>query len=161
MAVSAAFAAEERPPYVVAFDIPIPVKPAAAEASTFQPPDKDKGEDFFPKNAIDGKPNTRWSSAFEEPQWILLDLGEVYDIDKVIINWESAYAVSYKIETSADRTSWKEVYATDSGKGRTETVTFPLTKTRYIKVDCLKKAGEWGFSIWEVSVYGKRKLVLF
>ena len=91
----------------------------------------------------------------------MLDLGEAYNVDKVIVFWESAYAASYKIEISDDKANWKEIYATETGRGKVETITFPLSKIRYIRIDCIKKSGEWGFSIWEVSVYGKRKLVLF
>lgn len=158
---AAALAAEGETLRAVRFDIPLPIRPAAAEASTTQSPDKEKGEDFFTKNAIDGSLNTRWSSVFGEPQWLVVDLGGVYDVDKVIISWESAYAASYKIELSEDKVNWKEAYSTEKGRGRVETITFPIAKARYIKIDCIKKSGEWGFSIWEVSVYGKRKLVLF
>ena len=158
---NAALAAEGEPFRVVRFDVPLPIRQVAAEASSTQPPDKEKGEDFFTKNAIDGNLNTRWSSAFGEPQWLVVDLGEIYNVDKVIISWESAYAASYKIELSEDKIIWKEAYSTENGKGRVETITFPITKARYIKIGCAKKSGEWGFSIWEVSVYGKRKLVLF
>jgi hypothetical protein len=145
----------------VEFDVPLPVKSVSADASSTQPPDKDKEEDFFAKNAIDGKANTRWSSIFAEPQWLILDLGEEFNIDKLIISWESAFASSYKIGVSVDRTSWKEVFSTVSGRGGTETVTFPLTRARYIKIDLSQKNGDWGFSVWEISVFGKRKLVLF
>lgn len=156
-----ACAQEPQHPHVVEFNVPMPVKAVSADASSAQPPDKDKGEDFFAKNAIDGKANTRWSSIFEEPQWFIIDLGEKFNIDKLIISWESAFASSYKINLSEDRISWKEVFSTGTGRGGTETVTFPLSKARYIKIDLLKKNGDWGFSVWEMSVYGKRKLVLF
>ena len=163
LVANAALAAGEGSLRAIKFDIPLSIKPAAVatEASSTQPPDKNKGEDFFTKNAIDGNLNTRWSSTFEEPQWLVVDLGDIYDVDKVIISWESAYAASYKIMLSEDRINWKDAYSTETGRGRVETITFPIAKTRYIKIDCIKKSGEWGFSIWEVSVYGKRKLVLF
>lgn len=157
----AAFACAQESPHMIVFDVPEMLKPADAEASSTRPTEKDKEEDFYAKNVIDKRSNTLWSSTFEEPQWLMLDLGGVSDVDKVVISWGPAYAVSYKIEVSAQEGSWKEVYATDSGRGRTETVTFPLARARYIKLDLLKKSGEGGFSLWEISVYGKRKLVLF
>jgi len=147
--------------HAVRFDIPLPVRVEDADASSTQPPDKEKAEDFSTDNAIDGKANTRWSSTFEEPQWLMLDLGDEYDVDKLIISWESAFASSYRINISNDRISWKEVFSTASGRGGTETVTFPLSRARYVKIDLIKKNGEWGFSVWEISVFGKRKLVLF
>lgn len=160
-AQTAAEPSEAQQQHVIRFEIPLPVKAAGVEASSTQPPDKDKAEDFFAGNAIDGKANTRWSSIFEEPQWFILDLGEEFDVDKLIISWESAFASSYKIGVSSDRSAWKEVFSTTSGRGGTETVTFPISRARYIKIDLLSKNGDWGFSVWEISVYGKRKLVLF
>lgn len=77
------------------------------------------------------------------------------------MSWGPAYAASYKIGTSEDRINWKEAYSTDAGKGGTDTVALPLAKAKYIKIDCVKKGGGVGFSISEVSVYGKMELVLF
>ena len=159
----------------IRFDIPLSVKPADVEASSALAADKEKEEDLSAKNAIDGKLNTRWSSASGEPQWLILDLDDTYNIDKVIVSWGQDYAVSYKIETSEDRINWKEVYSTEAGKGKTETVTIPLVKAKYIKIDCIRKgegqgpakAGQGpakagrGFSISEISVYGKKELMLF
>lgn len=156
------------PPRLIKLDIPLYIKPANAEASSIQPPDKEKEEDLSAKNAIDGKLNTRWNSAAGEPQWLILDLDDAYNVDKVIVSWGPAYAVSYKIETSEDRINWKEAYLTVAGKGRTDTVVLPPTKAKYIKIDCINRgagqgpaiAGQ-GFSISEVSVYGKKEFMLF
>ena len=165
---AAAVAGAGEPLRLIRLDIHLSIKPADAEASSIHPPDKEKEEDLSAKNAIDGKLNTRWNSAPGEPQWLILDLDDVYNINKVMVSWGPAYAASYKIETSEDRINWKEAYSTDTGKGRTNTVAFPLTEAKYIKIDCVKKGGGQGpakagegFSISEVSVYGKRELVLF
>ena len=158
---NSALAAGEKPLRVVKFDLPLPVSPVAAEASSTQPPDKNKAEDLSAKNAIDGNLNTRWSSTPEEPQWLVVDLGDVYDIDKVIISWGPGYASSYKIELSEDRINWKEAYSTETGRGKVDTITFPIEKIGFIKIDCIKIGGEPGLSIREVTVYGKKKLVLF
>ena len=161
LVANAALAAGEEPLRVIKFDLPLLIRPVDAEASSAQPPDKNKAEDFSPNNAIDAKLNTSWNSALDEPQWLVADLGETYDVDKVIISWGSAYAASYKIAMSEDKINWKEAYSTDTGRGGVETLIFPIAKARYIKIDCIKKSGESGFSIREVSVYGKRKIVLF
>ena len=33
------------------------------------------GTDYRPENAVDGLPDTRWSSEFSDPQWLAIDLG--------------------------------------------------------------------------------------
>ena len=37
-------------------------------------------------------PGTRWSSAFSDPQWIQVDLGQTATVDQVVLTWEAAYA---------------------------------------------------------------------
>ena len=54
------------------------------------------------ENAVDGSMSTRWSSAFSEPHSISVDLGDVYDLDRVVIHWEAAFAVAYDVEVSMD-----------------------------------------------------------
>jgi hypothetical protein len=62
-----------------------------------------------PGNAVDGNPSTRWSSAYEDNQWIQVDLGSVVAFDQVVIVWESADALSYAIQVSDDGTTWTDV----------------------------------------------------
>ena len=52
------------------------------------------------ENAVDGSMSTRWSSAFSEPHSISVDLGDVYDLDRVVIHWEAAFAVAYDVALS-------------------------------------------------------------
>src|SRR6185503_4156216 len=43
----------------------------------------------LPGNAVDGNLNSRWSSAFSDPQWIQIDLGATYTICRVVLRWET------------------------------------------------------------------------
>jgi hypothetical protein len=62
-----------------------------------------------PGNAVDGDPTTRWSSAYEDDQWIEVDLGSAVSFDQIVIVWEAATALSYAIQVSADGTTWTDV----------------------------------------------------
>ncbi|GEM_PF-3542469 len=146
---------------MVELDIPLAVKAVSADASSVMSPGKEKTEDFSAKNAIDGKAGTQWASDPGEPQYIILDLGRDIAVDKLIIAWGSSRASSYDIEVSGNGSLWTGVFSTESGRGGTETVIFPLSKARYIKITFLKNEEETGFCIREISVYGKKKLILF
>jgi hypothetical protein len=61
------------------------------------------------QNAVDGNPATRWSSAYEDNQWIQVDFGSVTAFDQVVITWESADALNYAIQVSDDGTAWTDV----------------------------------------------------
>ena len=62
-----------------------------------------------PQNAIDGNPDTRWSSAYEDNQWIQVDFGTPVSFNQVLIVWEQAYALNYVIQVSDDATTWTDV----------------------------------------------------
>ena len=43
------------------------------------------GENLDPQSAIDGDPSTRWSSKFEDNQWLIIDLGQPIEIKKITL----------------------------------------------------------------------------
>src|ERR1044072_2842689 len=51
-----------------------------------------------PAAAVDGNAGTRWSSANTDAQWLQVDLGASTSVNKVVLNWEAAYASGYKIQ---------------------------------------------------------------
>jgi hypothetical protein len=62
-----------------------------------------------PGNAVDGNPGTRWASAYEDNQWIEVDLGSAVPFDQVVIVWEQAYPLNYAIQVSSNGTTWTDV----------------------------------------------------
>ncbi len=56
-------------------------------------------------NAVDGNGATRWSSLYNvDPQWITVDLGASYNVNRVRLNWEAAYGRRYRVEVSPNNT---------------------------------------------------------
>jgi hypothetical protein len=103
--------------------------------------------------AFDGDAGTRWSSAASDPQWIQVDLGSSQSISQVILNWETAYAKSFKIQTSDDGTTWTDVYSTTTGAGGVQTLAVNGSG-RYVRMSGTVRATQWGYSLWEFQVYG-------
>lgn len=103
--------------------------------------------------AFDGYYLTRWSSAYEDNQWISVDLGKIYSIDRVKLNWEAAYGSSYRVQVSTDGTSWSDVYSTTAGKEGLDSISFNPVYARYIRMMGITRATEWGFSLYEFEVY--------
>ena len=105
-------------------------------------------------NAVDGNFNTRWGSAYSDPQWIYVDLGATNSINGVILYWESAYGKSFSIQTSLDASSWTNVYSTTSGVGGTQIITFPTTNALYVRMYGTQRGTVYGYSLFEFQVYG-------
>ena len=104
-------------------------------------------------DAVDGNTGTRWSSAFSDPQWLEVDLGSSQAICQVALNWEAAYATAFQIQTSTDGTNWTTIYSTTTGTGGTQTLNVTGTG-RYIRMYGTARATQYGYSLWEFSVYG-------
>ncbi|WJK43457.1 discoidin domain-containing protein [Solwaraspora sp. WMMA2056] len=117
-----------------------PVSPSSAEAPH-----------FGASAAVDGDLGSRWSSAFRDPQWIAVDLGALWRIRSVTLHWEHAYAVAYRVETSADGRHWSTGYATRTGTG---TVHLELSGTdaRYVRMSGTTRNGQYGYSLLEFEV---------
>ncbi len=107
---------------------------------------------FLASNAIDGDMGTRWSSSFNDNQWLEIDLGRTRHFYGLTIHWESAYASVYTIEVSSDAADWMTVYTELNGDGGTDECLFPEQSKRYIRINCVTRSSQWGSSIYEVTV---------
>lgn len=105
------------------------------------------------RNAVDGDITTRWGSKFSDPQSITVDLGTVQPVARAVLRWETAYARTYRLETSTDGATWHEVYATTGGNGAEDNLTFPPTPTRYLRLTGTQRATTYGYSLWELEAY--------
>ncbi|MFI0896267.1 discoidin domain-containing protein [Streptomyces sp. NPDC020983] len=103
--------------------------------------------------AVDGNTGTRWSSAASDPQWLQVDLGATATLTSVTLRWEAAYAKSFKIQTSADGSTWTDVYSTTTGTGGTQTLDVSGSG-RYVRMYGTVRATGYGYSLWEFQVYG-------
>ncbi len=103
--------------------------------------------------AVDGNTGTRWSSAFSDPQWIQVDLGTNYNINRVVFNWETAYGQWYDLQISADAVSWTTIYTNNDSDGGTDDFTVSGFG-RYVRMYGRERATQWGYSLWEFEVYG-------
>jgi hypothetical protein len=107
-------------------------------------------------NAVDGNMSTRWSSAYSDPQWYQIDLGQKFDISQVIIYWEAASAKNYTIDVSDNGTNWETVVTkSNMGNGaRTDDLKGLKASGRYIRIYGTARTTTWGYSIFEFEVYG-------
>ncbi len=105
--------------------------------------------------ATDGDSETRWSSAYNDDESIYVDLGSICYIDKLILNWETAYGAGYKIGVSDDGSNWTYVYTETAGDGDLDEITLSEDITgRYVGVFGTERGTRWGYSLWEMEIYG-------
>lgn len=103
--------------------------------------------------AVDGNAGTRWGSGWSEPEWIAVDLGASYDLSRVVIDWETAFASGYEIQTSPDGETWTTVHTVTDGDGFFDDLDLSGTG-RHVRLYATERATQWGFSLYELEVYG-------
>jgi glucosylceramidase len=106
-------------------------------------------------NMTDGDLTTRWSSgAGQAPgMWVSVDLGSVRQFNQVVLDAGTSpgdYVRSYRVETSADGTTWTAIAR---GQGSTGEMVIPLppTTTRYLRIVSEASSGSW-WSIHELNL---------
>jgi hypothetical protein len=103
--------------------------------------------------AFDGSDTTRWASAFSDNQWLQIDLGATATISKVTLMWETAYAKSFQVQTSADGNTWTSVYSTTTGTGGTQNLALSASG-RFVRMLGTVRGTQYGYSLYEFQVYG-------
>jgi hypothetical protein len=107
--------------------------------------------------AIDGDINgseSRWSSAFSDPQWLKVDFGATRKISRVWIKWESSASADYDLQTSDDGTTWTTIYSDHNANGGIDDIGKLTGTGRYLRVYSRARTTQYGNSIYEIQTYG-------
>ncbi|MFB9075954.1 family 16 glycosylhydrolase [Flavobacterium procerum] len=100
---------------------------------------------------------TRWASSFANAtEWIYVDLGSNYNLNRVVLKWEAAYATQYKVQLSSDNvfTESETISTQTASDGGTDDLTVSGTG-RYLRILCTAKAlAPYGYSLYEIEAYG-------
>ncbi|MEU6825629.1 beta-N-acetylglucosaminidase domain-containing protein [Streptomyces atriruber] len=113
----------------------------------------DETKDFPASAAVDGDPETRWSSPAEDGAWWQAELAEPVRLGQVVLRWQDAYAAGYRVQTSADGRTWRTAATVRDGKGGREAVRMDARDTRFVRVQGDKRATRFGYSLWSVEAY--------
>ncbi len=108
-----------------------------------------------PENAVDGQTWSRWASQYSEPNWICVDLGCRHAISGARILWERAHAAAYEVQVSDDQEEWATIYTTEECDGDYDEIRNLRGLGRYLRVYCTARATKWGFSVYELEVFGR------
>jgi hypothetical protein len=110
---------------------------------------------FPAASAVDGNLGTRWASVAADPQWIYVDLGANYNVTRVKITWETAMASSYQIQRATSASGPWTTMRTVTGNTTSVNDNTGLSGAgRFIRINGTARTTQWGYSIWELEVYG-------
>ena len=124
-----------------------PLTPVAAIASSME-----RG-DLSGAAAIDHNAATRWGSGFSDGEYLTLDFGTSQLITRVHIDWENAHASQYLLQVSDDNANWTTIKTVDNSQGGAEDLAGLAGQGRYLRVQGVKRATQYGYSIFEIQAF--------
>ncbi|MCF6404940.1 discoidin domain-containing protein [Chitinophaga filiformis] len=133
---------------------PVPQNLASGKQVTVSSTEVNTTQNLVAANATDGNYGTRWSSGFTDDEWLYVDLGANYDINRVKITWEAAYATAYDVEISTSTGNWVKVKSVSGNTTLVNDLTGLTGYGRYVRIHGLSRATTYGYSIFELEVYG-------
>ncbi|GAA4482026.1 glycosyl hydrolase family 28-related protein [Actinoallomurus oryzae] len=121
-------------------------------------------QNYVETNAVDGDANSYWESANNTfPQRITVDLCASTDVGRVVLKLPPSSAWATRTQTlsilgSTDGSSYTTLAGSrgvtfDPSSGNTATVSFPATKTRYVRVEITANTGWPAGQLSEFEVY--------
>lgn len=115
----------------------------------------ESGPNSDPSLAFDGNTASRWSSVYDDNQWIQVDLGRSVDVEHIELRWEVAFAKEYDILLSFDGKNWRTVHEERDGDGGIDAISLSQPSPgRFVRLSALTRGTAWGFSLWEMGIYG-------
>ncbi|WP_327380363.1 discoidin domain-containing protein [Streptomyces sp. NBC_01212] len=120
-------------------------------------------ETYVAANGNDGNNASYWESSNNAlPQWIQADLGSSVRVDRVVLRlpdgWEQR-TQTLKIQGSANGSDFTDLtasraYTFDAAGGRSATIAFDATTTRYVRVLVTANSVQPAAQFSEIEVYG-------
>ena len=126
----------------------------ASASSTFS------GDEYALDHLNDGNSGTRWQTNYHgdlTEEFVVVDLGGTYQLDRIILNYEAAYAKKYKIQGSIDGTNYVDITNELTGAAGENRLLNLNASARYVKIEFIEAATNYGYSLYELEVYGPRK----
>lgn len=116
---------------------------------------EDAIKDVKAENAVDGNAGTSFSSYQDNDQWIYVDLGQKYNVGRIVISWAADAAKVYDILISSDGKKWETVHRVTKGTAfKQDNFIIDQKDVRFVKVYGYTRVNNGGtFSIYELSVY--------
>ncbi len=106
-------------------------------------------------------PDTRWGSIGDSihnsvPQFIRVDLGQKYDLSRVVLYWEAAYGKVYDIQVADDTVQTRRLaYHEPAGNGDVDDIALLAGSSgRYVWMTATVRGSSFGYSLYEMQVYG-------
>ena len=108
------------------------------------------------RDAFDKNTDTRWCATSDAmPQWLMIDLKDVYNLEAVYMFFEQKSDWNYKVEISVDGNEWS-VYSDPDAQRIIDVTINRQAQARYVRLTVESTTdGAWA-SVWEMEIYANK-----
>jgi len=92
------------------------------------------------------------SATLTNQQFIMVDLEEEHNLNSIELQWETAFASGYSIQTSTDNTNWTTIHTITDGNGGIDTHLLNNT-ARYVRILLQEKGTVYEYSLYEIQIF--------
>ncbi|MGX6601441.1 galactose-binding domain-containing protein [Micromonosporaceae bacterium Da 78-11] len=112
-------------------------------------------------NTVDGDAGSYWESSGGLPQWVQVDLGTAYPVNRLVLRlptgWERR-TQTLTVQGSGDGSTFTTLagsagYTFDPASGNTVTVTLPGTSARFVRISVAANTGWAAAQLSQIEVY--------
>ncbi len=109
---------------------------------------------FEGANAVDGNSGTRWLSNPNNFEWLYIDMGNRFYINRVVLHWAASYGTKYRIQVSDNAKTWTDLMIVRNSDGGTDDIAVS-GNGRYVRISGMtRNTAQSGYSFNEIEVYG-------
>ncbi len=109
---------------------------------------------------VDGDTTDLWVSASRDTQWVRIDLGQSFIVQKARILWGNNYALQYTLGAGVNTVFWNTLATVNNGTGGTVTLDSLNGEGRYVRLLMNNRyLKTTGFILREVEIFGIPKPV--
>ncbi|MCF6476707.1 beta-N-acetylhexosaminidase, partial [Nonomuraea sp. MG754425] len=111
--------------------------------------------DFVAAHVNDGDTATRWSSGYQDDNWVQIQLARPAPVDHVTLTWPNACARDFVLQTSADGRTWTDVAALRRDTcPRTDVIDVRSAgPVGYVRMQGRKRWAGYGYSISAFEIW--------
>jgi len=133
-----------------------PVNLARTGAATASSVELDRA-DFVAAHVNDGDRNTRWSSKYQDANWVQVRLATPATVDHVVLAWPNACARDFTLQTSANGTTWTDVARVQRDTcPRTDVIAVNSAQpVSHVRMQGHQRWAGYGYSISEFEIWNE------
>ena len=116
-------------------------------------------QDGYPaSSAVDNSTTTRWGSPLgDSTAWFQVDLGDTVTLDSVRLDWETAYAKTFRIVTGLDSAKGTDSLTLHPSSSGWQSIPLSHQKARWIRIQAVQLLQTYyGISFYELQAYGTK-----